>query len=59
MYLHLLYLHWNNIYSCKWILYKEKILQDVGLNYIWLKTLYSSKIGFLLSKKGLINWYMV
>ena len=36
MYLLLLYLHRNNIYSCKWILYIEKILQDVGLNYIWL-----------------------
>ena len=31
-----LYLHRNNIYSCKWILYIEKILQDIGLNYIWL-----------------------
>ena len=31
-----LYLHRNNIYSCKWILYIEKILQEVGLNYKWL-----------------------
>ena len=36
LYLLLLYLHKNNIYSCKWILFIEKILQDVGLNYIWL-----------------------
>ena len=36
MYLLLLYLHRNNIHSCKWILCIEKILQDVGLNYIWL-----------------------
>ena len=36
MYLLLLHLHRNNIYSCKWILYIEKILQDVGLKYIWL-----------------------
>ena len=32
----LLFLHNNHIYSCKWILHIEKILQDVGLNYIWL-----------------------
>ena len=36
LYLLLLYLHKNNIYSCKWILFIEKILQDVDLNYIWL-----------------------
>ena len=36
LYLLLLYLHKNNIYSCKWILFIETILQDVGLNYIWL-----------------------
>ena len=36
LYLLLLYLHKNNIYFCKWILFIEKILQDVGLNYIWL-----------------------
>ena len=32
----LLFLYNNHIYSCKWILHIEKILQDVGLNYIWL-----------------------
>ena len=32
----LLFLHNNHIYSCKWIVHMEKILQDVGLNYIWL-----------------------
>ena len=32
----LLYLHKNNIHSCKWFLFIEKILQDVGLIYIWL-----------------------
>ena len=36
LYLLLLYLHKNNIYSCKWIVFIEKILQDVGLDYIWL-----------------------
>ena len=36
LYMLLLYLHRNNIYSCKWILYIEKILQEVELNYIWL-----------------------
>lgn len=36
LYMLLLYLHRNDIYSCKWILCVEKILQDVGLNYIWL-----------------------
>ena len=35
-YMHFVYLHRNKIYSCKWILCVEKILQDVGLNYIWL-----------------------
>ena len=39
MYLLLLYLHRNNIYSCKWILYIERILQGVGLNYIWLSNI--------------------
>ena len=32
----LLYLHNNNIYSCKWISCIQKTLQDVGLNYIWI-----------------------
>ena len=32
----LLFLHNNHIYSYKWIVPIEKILQDVGLNYIWL-----------------------
>lgn len=32
----LLNLHKNNIYSSKWILCVENILQTVGLNYIWL-----------------------
>ena len=32
----LLVLHNNHIYTCKWIVHIEKILQDVGLNYIWL-----------------------
>lgn len=36
MYLILYCLHKNNIFSCKLISYIEKILQDVGLNYIWL-----------------------
>ena len=36
MYLLLLYLHRNNIYWCKCILYIEKTLQDVSLNYVWL-----------------------
>ena len=36
MYLVLYCLHKNNIFSCKWISYIEKILQDVGLNYIWM-----------------------
>ena len=36
MYFVLHCLHKNNIFSCKWISYVEKILQDVGLNYIWM-----------------------
>ena len=36
MYELLLYLHNKDIYSCKWILCIQKILQDVGLNYIWI-----------------------
>ena len=36
MYLLLLYLYRNNIYSCKWIVFIEFFLQDVGLNNIWL-----------------------
>ena len=36
MYELLLYLHNNDIYSCKWILSIQKILQDVGLKYIWI-----------------------
>lgn len=32
----LLYLQRNSIYSCRWILSIENILQSVGLNYIWL-----------------------
>ena len=36
MYLVSYCLHKNNIFSCKWISYVEKILQDVGLNYIWM-----------------------
>lgn len=36
MYNLLLYLHKRNIFSSKWILCIESILQGVGLNYIWL-----------------------
>ena len=38
MYELLLYLHNKDIYSCKWILCIQNawILQDVGLNYIWI-----------------------
>lgn len=35
MYSVLLYLHKNNIYSCNWILCIEKILNSVGLTYVW------------------------
>ena len=38
----LLYLHNNNIYSCKLILCIQRFLQDVGLNYIWI-----GKLDFL------------
>ena len=41
----LLYLHNNNIYSCKWISCIQKTLQDVGLNYIWIS-----------NNKENINW---
>ena len=34
---------------------KKHFISDAGL----LKAPYSSKIDILLSKKGLINWYMV
>ena len=36
LYIVLLSLHINNIYSSRWILCVENILQTVGLNYIWL-----------------------
>ena len=36
MYLVLLYLHRNHIYSCKWITCIENILQSIGLNYVWV-----------------------
>ena len=36
MYELLLYLHYKDIYSCKWVLCIQKILQDVGLNYLWI-----------------------
>ena len=32
----LLYLHNDNIYSCKWISCIQKTFQDVGLNYKWI-----------------------
>lgn len=36
MYNVLLYLHRNNIYSSKWIICIQNILQSVGLHYVWI-----------------------
>lgn len=36
MYKMLLYLHRNNLHSSRWISCIESILQNVGLNYIWI-----------------------
>ena len=36
MYKLLYYLYQKDIYKSKWILKKEKIIQEAGLNYIWL-----------------------